>query len=422
MKHVLLSNTGSDRATAYAMSNKIAALPDGYLCTWLDNQRRNRWGLVDRENGRIAGTGPLGDPCVDNHCGAALAVTSKAVHAIIGGHHSAFHHYRMNLSAVGEWQYIATIDVPGTYPSVTSDSDGRLHLAFRSSADEHWTLDYCGFENGCWSEPQSLVVAEKSGYIYWTNGLTVGPDDSLHLVLGNTRVMTNGDLYYGASHIVSSDAGRTWGSIEQSAISLPASVRVLPLIREDDFSERLQSAADQREHEAPGPCNYNYQQMLLSNPVVDRRGVVHVILHNNLTGTADLMSIIDDAWRAKPLTAVAAGDKSGVRIHPQSSLSLGPDGQLLAALMVGQTEACVWGPPGTYIVRVTVDERGGEMTADQLVPRADDRAQWLPAFEQPGGTLVGHIPPLLYTRGVNAGGFGNNSNEIRTEVTVILWE
>ena len=71
MKKTILSRSGGDRATAYAMSNKIVSLPDGYLCTWIDSRRLNRWALVDRADGAVLREGALGEPCLDNHCGAA---------------------------------------------------------------------------------------------------------------------------------------------------------------------------------------------------------------------------------------------------------------------------------------------------------------------------------------------------------------
>jgi hypothetical protein len=102
----------------------------------------------------------------------------------------------MVLSRPGEWQQISTVNVKGTYPSIATDSRGRIHMSFRSPGDR-WSLDYCRFQDGFWTPPQRLVVAEKPGYIYWTNGLAVGPNDALHLVFGNTRVREDESLLYG---------------------------------------------------------------------------------------------------------------------------------------------------------------------------------------------------------------------------------
>lgn len=415
MRKIVLSKQGGDRATAYAMSNKIVSLAEGYLCTWIDSQRQNQWALVERNSGQILRSGPLGRPCVDNHCGAALVETRGVVHAIIGGHHSPAEHYLLESTTGDDWHHVASIDVNGTYPNVVCDSRGNLHLAFRSFGDR-WTLDYCRFESDRWTRAETLVIAEKPGYIYWTNGLAVGPDDCIHLVLGNTRVLGDGGLYYGASHIISRDAGRTWGPPRGNVLSLPALATNVPLLMGDSSAERIQSLEDQHRYDEPGPRDLNYRQMLLSNPVVDEGGAVHVVLHNGLTGSADLLTCTGDGLTARSLTTVATGGEEEKRVHMQSSLSLGPADQLHVALMIERTEECVWGPPGTYIVCVDVKTDGSEISMEQLVASDPTYAQWLPAFEHPNPSHLDHVPPLLYTKGVNAGGFSNNKNTVETEV------
>lgn len=416
MKQIVLSANGGDRATAYAMSNKIVPLSGGYLVTWIDDQRQNQWAIVDLAKGSVSKSGSLGVPCVDNHCGAALVLGEEHVHAVTGGHHTAFQHYRMALSQPGEWQHVATIEVQGTYPCVASDFQGRIHLVFRTPGDR-WSLDYCRFQDEGWAPPQPLVRAEKPGYIYWTNGLTVGNDGVLHLVFGNTRVKENGALLYGASHIASHDGGRTWGDEKGCTLPLPSMASAIPLIVDEDCSDRVQSLSDQQAHDQPGPRNLNYQQIILSNPVVDPKGVLHVVLHNGLTGTADLMSYSTTKnWTAAPLTAAATHGDPKRRVHVQSSLCLTADGHLRAALMVEQTEESVWGAPGTSIVLVELRGDGTGARGNQVTIADAARAQWLPAQPQQGTALPERILPLLYTRGVNAGGFGNNENSVKTEV------
>lgn len=416
MQHILLSTNGGDRATAYTMSNKLIPLPGSCLVTWIDSQRQNQWAIVDLARGGVSASGPLGDPCVDNHCGAALALVGEHVHAVTGGHHSPFQHYRMHLSQPGRWQHVAPIDVEGTYPSMVADSQGCVHLAYRSPGDR-WSLNYCRFQKGKWTASQALVTADKPGYIYWTNGLAIGPADSLHLVFGNTRVKADSALLFGASYVVSHDGGQTWRDDNGRVLSPRSSVLAVPLMIDDDSPDRTQSPSDQREHEQPGPRNLNYQQIILSNPVIDAKGVVHVVLHNGLTGTADLMSRATAGhWTAESLTAAATNGDPGSRVHLQSSLAPLPDGRLRAALMVEQTNESVWGAPGTSIV--IVESRGGGAGPRRIpvTPTEAGSAHWLPA--QPHGIpgTTEQEPPLLYTKGVNAGGFGNNTNAVKADV------
>ena len=416
MKHILLSTNGGDRATAYTMSNKLIPLREGYLVTWIDSQRRNHWALVDLDNDRLVGSGLLGGPCVDNHCGAALVRVGEHVHAVTGGHHSPFQHYRMHSSQPGRWQHVARINVKGTYPSLAGDSQGGIHLAYRSPGDR-WSLNYSRFQNGQWTESRALFAADKPGYIYWTNGLSTGPDDSLHLVFGNTRTRDDGALLYGASHVVSNNGGQTWRDDNDRVLPLPSPVFAVPLMIDADNPERAQSVSDQRGHEQPGPRNLNYHQMILSNPVVDPNGTVHVVLHNGLTGTADLMSRSTMGhWTAEPLAAAATSGIPNGRVHVQSSLTFLPDGRLRAAMMIEQTEECVWGAPGTSIVLVETTGGGAPEGSVRVTPTDPGCAHWLPAQPHCAGTFPERMPPLLYTRGVNAGGFGNNKNAVETDV------
>ena len=42
-------------------------------------------------------------------------------------------------------------------------------------------------------------------------------------------------------------------------------------------------------------------------------------------------------------------------------------------------------------------------------------------YNTSSGRLPAHTPPMLFTRGTNAGGFGNNRNDVQTEVCLCLW-
>lgn len=417
-KRVCLSRQGGDRATGYAMSNKVIRLPEGLLCTWIDCRRQNRWAMVDGGSGEILREGEIGEPGADNHCGAALAATAGEVHAVTGGHHGPLRHYRFE-NAEGNWRELATIEGRGTYPSLVADREGALHLAFRSSG-ERWTLEYCRFENGRWMPSRSLVRASIAGYIYWTNGLAVGPDGSLHVLFGNTTQCGEGSRHFSASHLFSPDRGRNWKKGSGSPVQSPAAVADLPILTGEVRSDRRQSLADQRRHGQPGPGNFNYQQMVLSNPVVDGGGTVHVVLHNGLDGTAELCSGRDGNWRSLSLAAAVAGVAAGCRIHMQSSLSLGPSGRLHAVLMIAPGSDCVWGPAGTHLAQVSLAVDGTGLAVERLTVPDPGCAQWLPALEHPGLAPQERPPALLYTKGLNAGGFDNNRNELATEVFLCL--
>ncbi len=412
---LLLTREGGDRATGYTMNNKIVSLPEGYLCTWLDSGRQNRWALVNRDPLAIGRSGTIGRPGIDNHWGAALVRAQGTIHALIGGHHGPLEHHTFDQKA-GEWAQVGIAGQRATYPCAISDSRGAIHAFYRCSSEDRWYLNYVCHEGGTWSEPIHLVEADKPGYVYWTNGAVVGPDDVIHLVIGNTRLLERGDLLYSASHIQSADGGRSWTSSVGGGLGgVPIQAGDIPLLDAPGSSNRIQTHDEIKRYEAPGPENYNYNQMNLSNPVIDSKGDLHVVFHNNRDGSADLWSLTQREWSVCPLTTTVTGD-TGHRVHPQSSLVAGADGRIEAALMVEPTDRCVWGPAGTYLGRVTVQD--GCVGKVKIGEKNPEVARWLPAFShhQSGSAFEDSV--LLYTCGQNAGGFGNNSNELKTDVYV----
>lgn len=420
----VLSEKGGDRATGYTMNNKIVSLPEGLLCTWLDSARQNRWALVDRQSGDTLKEGAIGEPGVDNHCGAALAIAGDCVHALIGGHHGPLEHHTME---VGGWTWAQT-GIAGeraTYPSVSVDHAGGLHVFYRSGGKAHWTLNTSVYSNGIWSEPAELVLAQKPGYIYWTNGSTTGSEGTIHLVFGNARLLGDGSIHYGASHIQSRDCGKSWSTSDGTELAgRPFEAEAVPDFGDAGSVDRVQSRSEVARFEAPGPENYNYQQMNLSNPVTDSSGALHVVLHNNRKGTADLWSLSDRTWSlsdrtwsVRHLTDAALKGSNG-RIHPQSSLSIDSTGTLYVVLMVEPTDHCVWGPNGTTLARLQIDQSG--VDGHSLCVMDPESAQWLPALEHPPLGGLDQTPALLYTRGQNAGGFGDNQNELSTEVHLVI--
>jgi hypothetical protein len=271
-----------------------------------------------------------------------------------------------------------------------------------------------------WSTPRPLVIAHKPGYVYWTNSLAVGLRDRLHLVFANVRVQPDGTLYYGASHLCSDDGGETWSDYGSAPVGpTPVPAEHLPLLHGHESPDRTASQAYLDGHAAPGPANREYLQMLLSNVVVDPRGTPHVVCHSGIDGTAELWSHTAAGWRARPLTAAALSGAPGFRIHMQSSLSCDHTGTLYAALMLEPTPDPIWGPNGTWVVRLRIPPAGADIAVEQICVPDETVAQWLPAQEQPGWAPLDHKPALLYTRGTNAGGFSANVNETTTQAWLI---
>jgi hypothetical protein len=414
---ILLSEDGGDRATAYTMSNKIIRLPEGLLCTWIDSKKVNQWAIVSSRDGKKSKQGIIGGSRYDNHCGAALAVTPDgSVHAILGGHHSDLDHYQFNAEAVNAWEHVSSIESLATYPCLVSDKKGMLHLTYRSQRDTNWTLDYCTFDKGQWSDPKSLVQSVKKGYIFWTNTLAVGPENRLHLAFARIVPLQNGGQYHGASYIYSDDQGKTWSGDATGKIrDLPVRVSELLPLEGKASESRIADKTFLDQNDIPGPASKEYLQMVLSNLVVDPKGIPHILYHNGIDGTVELMSCRREHWVSTPIMDELEERMPGYRVHMQSSLGVDAQGLLHAGIMMEPTIHNEWGPNGTITLAGIIDPVKGEAQFRTLTEPDSACAIWLPACEQSAPVR----PSILLTKGQNAGGFSANLNVLKSHVILL---
>jgi hypothetical protein len=405
------------------MSNKIARRDGNIVCTWLDVERQNQWALVDLARGEILRTGAVGERRQDNHCGAALATgTDGTLHLLIGAHHGRFVHYRWPPDKQ-DWELVKdgrAVGESGTYPSLVCDGHGTLHLLYRretNGRDAH--LVYCRRPpQGPWSDPRLLVRLAVSEHSWLTNAIDVAGSGRLHAVFSNTLPVPGQGpdaRYYGASHLYSDDAGDTWRQFgDRPALVFAADAGQLDRIEGAGLApERIETHYGG----VPGPLHSYHHKMTLSNPVIDERGRPWAIVHNLLAGDAQLYRHQENGlWVGTPLAEPVRRLLPGYRIRYCGQLSRHRDGTLEAVLMVSPANEVGWGGKGTSLVRLELDAEG-RVTRPSLVraPEAD-LAHWLPSLERWCWHAPVDRPALLYTRGLNAGGYSNNVNSIRTEV------
>ena len=415
---ILLSRTGSDRATGYVMSNKIVRHAGSWYVTWLESDRQIAWARV--AGGEMPRLCMLGQG-IDNHCGAAIALDGRGgVHCVLGGHHSPLlYRHLPSLAGPKGWGPAQEVAPDGTYPGIAADLNGTLHLTYRCMNQGPWTLNYRRRErSGKWSDIRPLVTAAKRGYVYWTNSSMVGTDNDLHLTFGVSIARPDGSIHLGAAHLLSNDGGHRWTQLGGDPLETPVPAESLQRIESDSFDPDRRLPPERIEGSPPGPTNFNYLQIHLSNLVLDAVDRPNVILHNGLNGTAALYTgSRSGSWTKCDLTETVQQKLPGWKIHVQSSLSRRSDCLLEAALMAQPKGEQLWGEPGTRLVRLVLDSQG-QCVSSHLVEEghAPDQAQWLPSLEQWDPHAPLDRPALTFTVGRNAGGFSQNFNDERTEV------
>ena len=102
----------------------------------------------------------------------------------------------------------------------------------------------------------------------------------------------------------------------------------------------------------------------------------------------------------------------------QSSLS-SYKGDLYAGIMLAPTKENVWGADGTITVVLKIDVSKSKVEKLFQTPGDLSTAQWLPSFAHSHHRKTGAPPMMLYTEGINAGGFQNNYNERATKVWLV---
>lgn len=407
MNRILLSSTGSDRATAYIMSNKIIRLGSQVFVGWLDapeapdTNAKVMLGVIDSQTGALQHSFSLGE-VHDNHCGPALVVDrNERMHAVLGAHSSVFQ-YRWSDDPANakSWSEPEPLGSNSTYPSLVVDMAGTLHLAHRETT-RPWQLWYRRKKAGApWETPVAIAVSPAPGYNFFAGSLQVGPEGNLHLFFmfhyatSGLAADTKGRM---AVYLHSTDGGDTWSN-EGKNCSFPLT---------------MESAAPIRHYPDGG--------LRISNHVVDSKDRPWVFLMVPDQPHGLLLRKDGRVWTAVDISATL-GKLSWGQSGREVSFSRSADGRIhVVACTSPDDSVAAWFDPGHELFHLVLDEEGNTLSFGQISQSDPAVANWLPALENWDWTRpqasCGDSPWLAYTHGNNAGGIGsNNRNSLTTDV------
>ena len=388
-----LAEDGCDRATAYHMSNKIVRRDRTLFVTWLDSRYRNVVATVDPDTGAVREQVLVGQG-FDNHCGAAMTMTSDGVlHVVNGSHHRGFV-YRSSADPVrpDSWSLPEAVGSRPTYPSLVADRNDNLHLTYRYSpvSEGRWGTGWCTKDRQApWQAPVVLSEAPAPGYVYPTNALAVAPDGTIHLIIEwykTYRDDVEPPHSMAVSHFESTD-GTTWSHTNGRT------VRSIPIRIEDADPVLFRGEANLR----PG------------NVAVLPDGRPCFAIWDAVSD-AFLLAVrsADREWKLTDLTPQIGAACPGTQSNSAPQVAVTPDATLIIAFSRVAGKQWDHATSQVHVVRVAPDT--GRLLAHEPVPKSDpDEPDWIPSIEK--GVLAQHLdaPYLSYITGHRGDGCVNDA-------------
>jgi hypothetical protein len=412
MTPMRISSNGSDRATGYLMSSKIIRTPESLFCGYLDAPEspgataKIRVGVFDPKTGENRSTFTLGEG-IDNHCGPAIAMDRTGrMHAIVGTHHGPFlYRWSDQPADPNTWSDPEPLGPDDTYPALTIDAEGTLHLAFREKGDR-WQLWYRRKKHGkAWEAPVSLAISPVAGYNHFMQSLMVGPTGNLHLIF-QFHFAENGQAAdcrgRAAVYLRSLDGGDTWLNDADEEAVLPVTLETMKAVR------YIPDGGDDR------------HAVRVANVLVDSQDRAWFLASLQGATHGIVFRRDPEGWTEFDLGKWTDGlNLEGGR---SSSLTRGPGGRIHLVLSTNPDGLRTsWYDPSLALFHISFNEDGGDHTFTRISKPDTEAANWLPALEHWDWNRTdtccrdGHW--LLYTRGLNAGGIGgNNKSALKTEV------
>lgn len=402
----LLSSTGSDRATAYSVANKVVTRDGMTHVVWLDSiletgvtiptvcARTFRHDSRTWEATRVLGVG------VDNHTNPCLSCDRDGTLRLIYGPHSVSGGPHADGFAAGYFKY-AIADTPGTleglqrhgaafgyhatYASLLHGANGSDYLVYRGG-ELPWSLMFQHtVAPGQWSKARELMAQDvPPGYTFYGGQIAVDSRNTL-FVGGNFYSKIHG-VSQGVA-VLRSDEGRTWRTLAGKPVTCPVlyseAVAVPhPPVESSPYLWTL-------------ICDSRDRIWCLAGPTAT--GDFPIYLTQWGEAGRETREIAPDFELAFPGWKAIDGNlcvDSAGRIHI-----------VLTAVDVRQQQPdeMAFGHPSSEVFYLRAEGFSKEFEVVQVSPTDAEQPNWLASLSRPGPAQPVESPVIMWTRGKNHG-------------------
>lgn len=393
----LLSQSGSNRATAYVESSKIIRFGDRAHVSWLEKRGGDFSVCIQTFDTRTGEASPIftvGE-AQDNHGGPALTVDADGfLHILYYPHHSPMR-YRRSLKPndASAWTAAEEFGIDLTYPAVVCSKDGTLIMLARRSFEERpWDLELWRKRPGQeWARVGSVLRARYGNYAQFAASLAWGSDHTtLHLA---TRVYEKGEWdgqeepATTIGYLRSVDGGDSWTRADGRAVALPATAETVDRI--------AVSRAGEGSVHAIG-------SMAVS---ADGRPYVPYSVRRGAASDAYLATLGEKGeWERRHLNPYLKDKYSDWDLFMYGGVSIGSSGEALVAAVALPLEAddLSWAEPEMEIAIFRSGDGGESFSAELVGEPNPTTPRWLPNLERATGfNPMPPTPSLIFTEGAD---------------------
>lgn len=242
-----ISTTGSERATAYTLTNKSVRFGTGANekthIAYLNYEDATYKVYVRTYN---HSTGNWDDPVYlgntnDNHGNPCLVVDSSGyLYCIYGGHVGLASDFAWrkstNSNDSSAWDseqsipFTATLS-HATHPSAAVDDNDNIHLIFRDSNGGSPALYYQKWNGSSWGS--SIKLCTESGYTCYGGGVAIDSNDTLHVAWYFYHIAEDEGRKVAYMKHVDGDADNVWKESDGTQYTLPVSYSSAETLYED---------------------------------------------------------------------------------------------------------------------------------------------------------------------------------------------